>query len=72
MRVVSINTQHCLDYIEQKINFEKFAETIQNFDADVIGLNEMRGERTDPEYTDQVKKLSGLIGMKYYFFRSRN
>ena len=68
MRVVSFNTQHCLDYIEQKIDFERFAETIRGFDADVVGLNEMRGEGIDPQYTDQVKKLSELTGMKYYFF----
>ena len=49
MRVVSFNTQHCLDYIEQKIDFERFAETIRGFDADVVGLNEMRGEGMDPQ-----------------------
>ena len=68
MKIVSFNTQHCLDYIEQKIDFEKFAGTIRSFDADIVGLNEMRGEGIDPEYTDQVKTLSELCGMKYYYF----
>ncbi len=68
MIVVSFNTQHCLDYIEQKIDFEKFAETVRNLNPDVIGLNEMRGEGIASDYTDQVKILSKLTGMKYYFF----
>lgn len=68
MKVVSFNTQHCLDYIEQKIDFEKFAETVRNLNPDVIGLNEMRGEGIASDYTDQVKILSKLTGMKYYFF----
>jgi endonuclease/exonuclease/phosphatase family metal-dependent hydrolase len=68
MIVVSFNTQHCLDYIEQKIDFEKFAETVGNLNPDVIGLNEMRGEGIASDYTDQVKILAELTGMKYYFF----
>ena len=68
MRIVSFNTQHCFDYIERKIDFEKFAKTIQRLNADVIGLNEMRGAGKDPDYTDQVKILSDLTGMKYYYF----
>ena len=68
MKVVSFNTQHCLDYIEQKIDFNKFALTIRALDADVVGLNEMRGEGIAPDYEDQVKILSEMTGMKYYYF----
>ena len=68
MRFVSFNTQHCFDYLEKKIDFQKFAETIKQMDADVVGLNEMRGEGIDAEYTEQVKLLSELTGMKYYYF----
>ena len=68
MKIVSFNTQHCFDYIEKKIDFDKFADTIKSLDADVVGLNEMRGEGTDAEYTEQVKILSELTGMKYYYF----
>lgn len=42
MKIVSFNTQHCFDYIEKKIDFDKFADTIKSLDADVVGLNEMR------------------------------
>ena len=68
MKVMSFNTQHCLGYIEQKIDFELMARTIIDLGADVVGLQEMRGQGTDPEYTNQVERLAELCGMKYYYF----
>lgn len=68
MRIVSFNTQHCLDYLNQVINFQLFADTIVSLQADVVGLNEMRGAGVHPEYTDQAKEPSVRSGMKHYFF----
>ena len=68
MKVMSFNTQHCLNYIEQKIDFDIMAKTILDCDADIVGLNEMRGKGNDPEFDDQVKILSELTGMPYYIF----
>lgn len=68
MKIMSFNTQHCLNFIEQKIDFDIMAKTILDFDADVVGLNEMRGDGESPEYTAQVEKLAELTGMKYYYF----
>ncbi|MBQ8696350.1 MAG: endonuclease/exonuclease/phosphatase family protein [Clostridia bacterium] len=68
MKFMSFNTQHCLNYLEQKIDFQLMADTILRFDPDIVGLNEMRGEGTDPEYTAQTERLSELTGMKYYYF----
>ena len=68
MKVMSFNTQHCLNFIEQKIDFDIMAKTILDFDADIVGLNEMRGDGESPEYTAQVEKLAELTGMKYYYF----
>ncbi len=68
MKFMSFNTQHCLNYLEQKIDFQLMADTILKFDPDIVGLNEMRGEGTDPEYTAQTERLSELTGMKYYYF----
>lgn len=68
MRIISFNTQHCLDYLNQVIDFQLFADTIVALNADVVGLNEMRGAGSHPEYTDQTKALSDLSGMPYYFF----
>lgn len=68
MRIVSFNTQHCLDYLTQVIDFQKFADAIAALGADVVGLNEMRGAGIHPEYTDQAKELSIRSGIPHYFF----
>ena len=68
MKIMSFNTQHCLNFIERKIDFNVMAKAINDCGADIVGLNEMRGDGPDGEYTDQVKALSELTGMQYYCF----
>lgn len=68
MKIMSFNTQHCLGYIEKKIDFELMAKTIVESGADIIGLNEMRGEGEVADYTDQTKRLSELTGIENYYF----
>ena len=68
MKIVSFNTQHCLDYIEKKIDFQAVADAIKSMDADIVGLNEMRGKGTRADFEDQTAILSELTGMKYYYF----
>ncbi len=60
MKLMTFNTQHCLSYLENKIDYELMARVISDFDADVVGLNEM--------YLGQTEKLSKLTGIKYSFF----
>ena len=36
MKIMSFNTQHCLNYIEQKIDFEIMADAIKKFDPDIV------------------------------------
>lgn len=68
MKIMSFNTQHCLNYISREIDFEIMAKTIKDAGADIIGLNEMRGKGPDIEYTDQTKTLSSLTGIENYYF----
>lgn len=68
MKVMTFNTQHCLNYLEQKIDFDVMAEAICACDPDIVGLNEMRGEGKNPDYTEQVKTLAEKAGMPYYYF----
>lgn len=68
MKIMTFNTQHCLNYIEQKIDFDVMADAIRACDPDIVGLNEMRGAGSDPEYTEQVKILAEKTGMPYYYF----
>ncbi len=68
MKIMTFNTQHCESFITEKIDFEAMAKVITDFDADFVGLNEMRGEGPLSGYTAQTEKLSELTGMPYYFF----
>ena len=63
MKIMTFNTQHCLNYLEQKIDFPLMAKTILDYGADIIGLNEMRGEGEREDYTDQVPTLSSLTSI---------
>lgn len=68
MKIMSFNTQHCLNYLEQKIDFGIMAKAILDCGADIVGLNEMRGEGKHPNYEAQTEKLAALTGMENYFF----
>ena len=68
MKIMTFNTQHCLNYLEQKIDFPLMAKTITDLGADIIGLNEMRGAGEHPEYTAQTETLSALTGIENYYF----
>ena len=49
LKIMSFNTQHCMNYITRQIEFDTFANAIRSQNADIIGLNEMRGKGTDPD-----------------------
>ena len=71
MKIMSFNTQHCLNYIERKIDYEVMAKAILDCNADIVGLNEMRGApngEPDPAFEDQVGNLSKLTGIENYHF----
>ena len=69
MKIMSFNTQHCLNFVTKEIDFEVMANAIRSVDADIVGLNEMRGKSDDPEYyCEQVEKLAELTGMPYFYF----
>ncbi|MBQ3181609.1 MAG: endonuclease/exonuclease/phosphatase family protein [Clostridia bacterium] len=70
LRVMSFNTLHCEDWKNEKIDFDLFAQAIKGSGADIIGLQEIRGKGTDPEYDAQAKILSEKTGYYYYFAKA--
>ncbi len=68
MRIMSFNTQHCLNYRTKQIDFEIMAEAIRSLSPDIVGLNEMRGEGIHPEYTAQTERLAELAQMPCMHF----
>ena len=68
MKIMTFNTQHCLNYLENKIDYPLFAKTVAESGADIIGLNEMRDEGEREDYEPQMKILSELSGIENYYF----
>jgi endonuclease/exonuclease/phosphatase family metal-dependent hydrolase len=68
MKVMTFNIQHCLNYLENKIDFEIMARAIMECGADVVGLNEVRDLGSDDEYQAQAEILAKLCGMEHYYF----
>lgn len=68
MKIMSFNTQHCQDFIGQKIDFRVMADAIIKCGADIVGLNEMRDKGKDPDYDSQTEILAKLTGLKYHYF----
>ena len=68
MKVMSFNTQNCLNYRTKKIDFEVMAKAINDAEVDLVGLQEMRGVGERADYEAQTEKLSALTGMPYCYF----
>lgn len=68
MKLMSFNTQHCLNFRTRQIDFSVMAEAILDCGADLVGLNEMRDEGADPEYAAQVRILSEKTGLSQFYF----
>ena len=68
MKIMAFNTQHCLNYLEQKIDFDVMAKAIRTCDPDIVGLNEIRDLGPDPDYTAQTATLSHLTEMPHAYF----
>ena len=67
LRVMTFNTQHCLNYLTKKIDYDKMAEAICTCAPDIVSLNEMRGKGAIEGYDDQVPILAERTGMQGFF-----
>ena len=70
MKVMTFNIQHCLDYKKNKINIPLFADTIKSYNADICGLNEVRGKGALFGYTDQTNSLGDALSYNRYFAKA--
>lgn len=68
MKLMSFNTQHCLNYTTRAIDFEVMAAAIKSCGADIVGLNEMRDAGTHPDFKAQTAILSELTGLSHHVF----
>ncbi len=68
MKVMSFNTQHCMNYITKEIDYKVMADAILQCEADIVGLQEMRYEDPESNFTRQTEKLAELTCMEYSYF----
>ena len=67
LKVMTFNIQHALDYQKQVIDFDLFVNAIKKYDADICGLNEVRGAGPVEGYTDQTSAIADGLGFNGYF-----
>ena len=67
---MSYNTQHCLNFITQEIDYDLIVDTIKRCGADVVGLQEILDEGTDPAFVAQTKIIAERLGFYYYFAKA--
>lgn len=73
LKIMTFNIQHGVNHNESLkgnkdvIELEKDAAHINNYDCDIIGLNEVRGAGEDSKYTDQAKTLGEFTNREYFF-----
>ncbi len=68
VKLMSYNTQHCLNFLTRNIDFDGIADTIKKCEADVIGLQEIRDQGQDAQYQPQAKSIAEKLGYPYYYF----
>ena len=67
MKVMTFNIQHALDFQKRIIDTDLFVGAISKYDADVCGLNEVRGAGPIEGYTDQAPAIGSGLGYHHYF-----
>ncbi len=67
IKLMSYNTQHCLNFVTREIDFDIMANTIRKCGADIVALQEIRGEGPHPEYQQQAEILAEKLGFYSYF-----
>ena len=67
IKLMSFNTQHCLNFITKEIDYEIMTNAIIKCGADIIGLQEMRDESEAEGYDAQAKIIAEKLGFYYYF-----
>lgn len=64
---MTFNIQHGRDFIKRDINLHMMADVIRNQQADIVGLNEVRGKGSHADYQEQAQIIGEDLGYYYYF-----
>lgn len=67
IKVMTFNIQHGKDYIKKDINLKLMSDVIKEENADIVCLNEVRGEGPHPDYCNQTKIIADYLNYYGYF-----
>ncbi len=70
IKAATFNICHCEDVKTEEIDFDAYAKAILDLDADIIGLNEVRGKGERADYEAQASILAEKTGYNYYFAKA--
>lgn len=70
LKIMTFNIQHCLDYKRRVIDHTVMTDVIAGLDADVCGLNEVRGRGKSEDYTAQAERMAATLDMHGVFGQS--
>ena len=65
---MTFNTQHCLNFLEQRVDYDIMAKAINDIGADIVSLNEMYSSCEGSIFPNQTEKLSALTSLKNFYF----
>ena len=64
------NASQLVETWRKSVNLEQIAEVISQYDCDIIGLNEVRGEGDSPYYSNQAEILGKLTSREFAFAKA--
>ena len=70
LRVMTFNTQHCMNYLTREIDYERMAEAIRECRPDIVALNEMRDIGIGIGYDAQAEILGKKTGLTPFFAKA--
>ena len=74
LKIMTYNIQHGHVHLSTKpgdeIDLTKVGDVIRDIGADIVGLNEVRGNGSHPDYTAQAEFLANYLGFHAYFGRA--
>ena len=70
LKIMTYNILHCEVYKQGRIDFDAFAAVILQSGADIIGLNEVRGNGVREDYAAQAQILAEKTGFYSYFAKA--
>ena len=72
IRVMTFNIQHGHVHLSNpgRIDLSVMADVIRDADADIIGMNEVRGRGAHSDYTAQTEAMAAMLGYHGFFGRS--